>query len=86
MPARKTLPVHHQGPPCEAEIARRLSQEPKDWAALAIILERHGLPRVDPLMSGRFWPAVETFWMRRYGLSDATAFQPDGEDNLDAFR
>lgn len=87
MPARKTLPVHHQGLfPCEAEIARRLSQDPKDWAAKAIILERDGLPRVDPIMGGRYWAAVEAFWRRRYGLSTAMPSQPDGEDNLDALR
>ena len=77
----------HQGLfPCEEEIARRLSQDPKDWAAISVILEREGLPRVDPFMRGRFWPAVEGFWMSRYGLSNLKACQPDGEENLDALR
>ena len=71
--------------PSEAEVARRLSQTPTEWAAKAIVLERHGLPRIDPVMGGRFWPAVETYWLRRYGLSSiAPLHQPDGEENLNA--
>ena len=70
--------------PSEVEIARRLSQDPKDWPSKATILEREGLPRVDAVMGGRFWPAVIAFWNRRYGLSNVEAFNPDGEENLDA--
>ena len=54
--------------PCEAEVARRLSQAPAEWAAKAIVLERHGLPKIDPVMGDRFWPAVQALWNRRYGL------------------
>jgi hypothetical protein len=72
--------------PCEAEVARRLSQRPADWAAKAKILEREGLPRVDPIMNGRYWPAVESFWKRRYGISTVDPSQPDGEVNYDALR
>lgn len=72
--------------PSEAEIARRLSQTPAEWAGKAIILEREGLPRIDPIMGGRCWPAVEAFWLRRYGLANTTPSQPDGEDNLNALR
>ena len=72
--------------PCEAEVARRLSQEPADWRAKAPVLERDGLPRVDPLMGGRYWPAVQAWWNRRYGLSNIEAFQPDGEEDLNALR
>ena len=70
--------------PCEEEVARRLSQTPADWAAKACILERDGLPRIDPVMGGRFWPAVDAYWRRRYGLSNIEAVQPDGGENLDA--
>jgi hypothetical protein len=72
--------------PSENEIARRLSQNPRDWPAKAAVLERHGLPRVDPMMGGRYWPAVREFWNRRYGLTSIEAFQPDGEENLDALK
>jgi hypothetical protein len=70
--------------PCEAEIARRLSQVPAEWSAKAAVLERDGLPRVDPLMGGRYWPAVLAWWNRRYGISTIEVSQPDGEENLDA--
>ena len=70
--------------PSEAEIARRLSQTPAEWTAKARILERDGLPRVDPLMGGRFWPAVRAYWMTRYNLSDAAGSVPDGPEDLDA--
>ena len=72
--------------PCESEIARRLSQKPRDWRAKASVLERDGLPRVDLLMGGRYWPAVLAWWNRRYGLSNVEVSQPDGEENLDALR
>ena len=81
----------HQSPtgglfPNEAEIARLLSQTPADWRAKAIVLERDGLPRVDPLMGGRYWPAVKAWWNRRYGLSNVEVSQPDGEEDLNALR
>jgi len=70
--------------PSEAEIARRLSQTLPEWTAKALILEREGLIRIDPLMGGRYWPAVIAFWNRRYGLSSIEVSQPDGEENLNA--
>jgi hypothetical protein len=70
--------------PSEAEIARRLSQTVENWISKAIILERDGFPRIDPLMGGRFWPAVQAYWFRRYGLSSIEVSQPDGAENLDA--
>jgi hypothetical protein len=70
--------------PSEAEIARRLSQSPKEWAAKSKVLERDGFPRIDPLMGGRFWPAVRAYWYRRYSLSSIEVSQPDGEENLSA--
>lgn len=41
----------------------------KDWPEKARYLEdKHGLPRVDELMGGRFWPAVVEFFRTRHGL------------------
>ena len=79
-------PSHHdQGLfPCEAEVARRLSQDPTSWPAKAIVLERDGLPRIDPLMGARYWPAVQAYGNRRYGLSRVEASSLDGQENLDA--
>ena len=71
--------------PSETEIARRLSQDPSAWKAKAVILERDGLPKVDPLFGGRFWPGVVAYLNRRYGLSRVEAPALDGQENLDAF-
>lgn len=84
---RRSDPFRYEGAfPCEAEIARRLSQDARAWTSKAPMLEREGLPRIDPIMGGRYWPAVQAFWHRRYGLSTVQVSQPDGEENLDALR
>ena len=76
--------LKHQGLyPCEAEIARRLSQSEKHWRRIAPQLERQGLPKIDPIMKGRFWPAVEAFFRNRHGLGTIVAIQPDGEERWD---
>jgi hypothetical protein len=54
--------------PSEAEIARRLSQSPRRWRAIAPALEREGLPRVDPFLRARYWPAVVAYFHARYGV------------------
>jgi hypothetical protein len=69
--------------PCEAEIARRLSQSEKRWRQITPALERQGLPKIDAIMKGRFWPAVEAFFLNRHGLGNITASQPDGEERWD---
>lgn len=69
--------------PSEREIAHRLSQDPSVWKACAVILEREGLPRICPLMGGRYWPAVVAFFNRRYGLGDLSPSCFDGMENLD---
>jgi hypothetical protein len=41
----------------------------KDWPEKARYLEdKHGLPRIDELMGGRFWPAVVEFFRVRHGM------------------
>lgn len=72
--------------PCEREVARRLSQDPAAWKAISVVLERDGLPRVDPLMGGRYWLAVIEWWNRRYGIGTLEVSQPDGRENLDALK
>jgi hypothetical protein len=69
--------------PCEAEIARRLSQSEKHWRRITPQLERQGLPKIDPIMKGRFWPAVEAFFRSRHGLDNLVGSQPDGEEMWD---
>jgi len=41
----------------------------KDWSEKARYLEeKYGLPRIDELMGGRFWPAVVEFFRVRHGV------------------
>lgn len=68
--------------PSESEIAARLSQDAKRWASIAPVLEREGLPKIDPLMEGRFWPAVVAFFNARYGLETRPPRALDGEEDL----
>jgi hypothetical protein len=51
--------------PCKAEIAHRHSQPQKRWRQVARQLEREGLPKLDPIMGGRFWSAVAAFFRAR---------------------
>lgn len=69
--ARRSDRLKRQGHfPCEAEIARRLSQSEERWRQIAALLESQyaDFPRKDPLMGGRYWPAVEAFFHHRARL------------------
>jgi hypothetical protein len=57
--------------PDEATIAVLvLGKRAKDWPRIAKYMEdKHGLPRVDELMGGRYWPAVEECFRLRQGYS-----------------
>jgi hypothetical protein len=86
--------------PSESELAVLvLGKRAKDWPAKAQYLEdKHGLPRVDELMGGRYWPAVEAYFSVRHGVVAldgsplmvpkmssrvrVVPFKPDGKDNL----
>lgn len=86
--------------PSESELAVLvLGKRAKDWSRIASYLEdKHGLPRVDELMGGRYWPAVEAYFRVRHGVPALDAapslvpklssrvrvvpFKPDGKDNL----
>ena len=71
----------------ESETAKRLGKSLSEWRGIAIVLERDGLPPVDPLFGARYWPAVRAFFDRRYHLttvSNAGPSVPDGKENFDA--
>lgn len=55
--------------PGEDEIARRvLGKNANKWGSLAPLWEREGLPRIDPLTGGRYWPACRAWFDQRNGL------------------
>lgn len=51
----------------EAEIAKEVIGPNRltEWKALAIILERKGFPKIDPMFGGRYMPAVRK-WLDEY--------------------
>jgi hypothetical protein len=53
--------------PSEAQIARKVLGPNRldEWRGMAHILEREGMPTVDPLFGGRYWPAVQA-WFDAY--------------------
>src|SRR3981081_2063129 len=56
--------------PPEAEIAEAvLGKRAKKWRGTAEHLEsKHGLPKIDALMGGRFWPLVQKYFWERHGM------------------
>jgi len=55
----------------------------KDWRDRAILLERKGLPQIDPVMGGRYWRAVLAFFDRLNGLTDRRVpAKADGPENF----
>ena len=66
--------------PSEAEIARELlGDRARQWPEVAAVLEREGLPRIDPIMGARYFPAVRAFFDRRHGLhNNPVPSQSDG--------
>jgi hypothetical protein len=55
----------------EEEIARLVLGPGRtaEWKGMATVLERKGLPAIDPQAGRRYWPAVKAFFDRRAGLS-----------------
>jgi hypothetical protein len=71
----------------ETEIARRLGVGFRRWRTLRRVLEQRGLPRPDPLIGRRYWPAVQAYFDRRARLDTIAAPDVgDGEVNHDALR
>jgi hypothetical protein len=89
--------------PDEKTIARAVlgPKRVKEWRAKAAQLERDGLPKIDALMGGRYWPAVQLFFDIYNGLEGRRQKNgpipgggrlhvihsaPDGPENSDAER
>jgi hypothetical protein len=61
-----TMPLY----PSEEQIAHAVlgPRHARRWPGLAAVLERQGLPRIDPQFGGRYWPAVREFLDRRHRM------------------
>ena len=61
----------------DVEIAKIVGLSAAEWKAAALVLERSGLPRRDPLFKNqRCWPRVRDFLYRRAGGA-----LPDEDEN-----
>lgn len=52
-----------------------------EWPSLVPLFEREGFPKVDPVMGGRYVPAVKAFFDRQYGL--LTSPGPSARDGME---
>lgn len=58
--------------PRESETARLVMGDRHEmWDAVAAKFESRGLPPIDPVMGGRYWPAVRAFFDRRNRMHEA---------------
>lgn len=49
------------------------------WPSIVPVLERQGLPKIDPLIGGRYVPAVKAWFDAQNGLGDRPG-PADGEE------
>jgi hypothetical protein len=55
----------------------------KEWREIAPLLEARGLPKIDPMMGGRYVPAVICFFDQQYGLNHGSIpLAPDGPEDF----
>jgi hypothetical protein len=57
-----------------------------EWREIAALLENRGLPKMDPLMGGRYVPAIKAFFDREYGIAGTPPTAPDGVEDLGAWK
>jgi hypothetical protein len=57
-----------------------------EWKQIAALLEGKGLPKMDPLMGGRYVPAVKAYFDREYKVHDTFGAAPDGREDLAAWK
>ena len=57
-----------------------------EWRALAPLYERKGFPKIDPIMGGRYVPAIKAFFDYQYGLGSIIPTTSDGTDRPDTWK
>jgi hypothetical protein len=64
------------------------AERAQEWHQIAPLLEARGLPKIDPLMGGRYVPAVRAFFDGLYGLDRVTnvPLAPDGVEDFDGWK
>jgi hypothetical protein len=54
-----------------------------EWAALAALYERQGLPKIDEVTGARYVPAVKAFFDCLYGLNGTARVIPAAPDGIE---
>lgn len=74
--------------PDETEIARVVlgPARARSWPSLATVLERRGLPRVDPQFGGRYWPKVRAFLDRLQHVEQDVPMPVEHKENRNGGR
>jgi hypothetical protein len=72
----------------DAEIGAALlgSKRASEWKALAPLYERQGFPKIDPIMGGRYVPAIMAFFDKQYGIATLVPAAPDGIDRPETWK
>jgi len=66
----------------ECDLAKAVcGSNSKQWPSLVPVLEREGLPKIDPLMGGRYVPAVKAWFDALNGLGT----KPEAVDGREDF-
>jgi hypothetical protein len=60
----------------------------QEWRQMVPLLEARGLPKVDPLMGGRYVPAVRAYFDHQYGLDRGgdVPLAPDGVEDFEGWK
>jgi hypothetical protein len=60
----------------------------QEWRQIAPLLEARGLPKIDPLMGGRYVPAVRAYFDHQYGLDrgGGVPLAPDGVEDFQGWK
>ena len=55
----------------DAEVGAALlgTKRASEWRALVALYERQGFPKIDPVMGGRYVPAIKAFFDKQYGIA-----------------
>jgi len=72
----------------DAEIGAALlgTKRASEWKTLAPLYERHGFPKIDPIMGGRYVPAIKVFFDKQYGVATLVPAAPDGIDRPETWK
>ena len=56
-----------------------------EWKGLAPLYERQGFPKIDPVIGGRYVPAIKAFFDKQYGIATLPT-APDGIDRPETWK